>query len=111
MFGKEIFSLFVPEQAAYTSGGVFMRIDGYSQLFMMLEITMQGMFYGTGRTLPPAAISIGGNLLRIPISLYLISLGLGVSGIWWAVSLSSTLKGICAFCWFFILKKKLLAVK
>ena len=109
VFGKEIFSLFVPEQAAYTSGGVFMRIDGYSQLFMMLEITMQGMFYGTGRTLPPAAISIGGNLLRIPIALYLISLGLGVSGIWWAVSLSSILKGVSAFIWFFILKRKILS--
>lgn len=110
VFGKEIFSLFVPEQAAYTSGGVFMRIDGYSQLFMMLEITMQGMFYGTGRTLPPATISISGNLLRIPIALYLVGVGLGVSGIWWAVSISSILKGICAFVWFFILKKKLLSV-
>lgn len=111
VFGTGIFSLFVPERAAYTSGGVFMRIDGYSQLFMMLEITMQGMFYGTGRTLPPAAISIGGNLLRIPIALYLISLGWGVSGIWWAVCISSTLKGICAFCWFVVLKRKLLSVE
>ena len=110
IFGKEIFFLFVPEQAAYTSGGIFMRIDGYSQLFMMLEITMQGMFYGMGRTLPPAMISISGNLLRIPIALYLVNLGLGVSGIWWAVSISSTLKGICAFIWFFILRKKLLSI-
>lgn len=33
-FGNEIFALFVPEQAAYEAGGVFLRIDGYSQLFM-----------------------------------------------------------------------------
>ena len=49
-FGNEIFALFVPEQAAYEAGGVFLRIDGYSQLFMMLEITTQGVFYGIGRT-------------------------------------------------------------
>ena len=48
-FGNEVFSIFVPEQAAYEAGGVFLRIDGYSQLFMMLEITMQGVFYGIGQ--------------------------------------------------------------
>lgn len=106
-FGGAIFSLFVPEEAAYVPGGVFMRIDGYSQLFMMLEITMQGMFYGTGRTLPPALISIGGNLLRIPVALCLTGMGWGVAGIWWAVSLSSILKGIGAFGWFSFVKKRL----
>ncbi len=109
-FGEEVFSIFVPEQGAYEAGGVFMRIDGYSQLFMMLEITMQGMLYGMGRTMPPATISIGGNLMRIPLALYLVSLGLGVSGIWWAVSISSTLKGICAFAWFYVLKKRALVI-
>ena len=39
-FGNEIFSIFVPEKAAYEAGGIFLRIDGYSQLFMMLEITI-----------------------------------------------------------------------
>lgn len=82
-----------------------MRIDGYSQIFMMIEITMEGMFYGMGRSIQPATISIGGNILRIPLAIYLVSLGLGVTGIWWAISLSSTLKGICALIWFEQLKK------
>ena len=46
-FGSEVFSIFVPEEAAYRVGGNFLRIDGYSQLFMMLEITMQGVFLRT----------------------------------------------------------------
>ena len=33
---------------------------------MMLEITMQGVFYGIGRTIPPAIISISCNYMRIP---------------------------------------------
>ena len=38
-------------------GGDFLRIDGYSQLFMMLEITMQGVFYGLGkRFLLPSSV-------------------------------------------------------
>ena len=67
-FGNEVFAIFVPEQAAYEAGGVFLRIDGYSQLFMMLEITMQGVFYGIGRTIPPAIISISCNYMRIPLA-------------------------------------------
>ena len=108
--GKEIFAVFVPEEAAYMAGSVFMRIDGYSQVFMMLEITMEGMFYGTGRSVQPAVISIGGNVLRIPLSVYLVSIGLGVSGIWWAISLSSILKGACALLWFHHMKNRIFSV-
>ena len=68
-YGSEVFSLIVPEQAAYEAGGIFLRIDGYSMILMMLEITTQGMFYGTGRTVPPAIISISCNTLRIPFSM------------------------------------------
>lgn len=107
-FGNEVFSLIVPEQAAYESGGTFLRIDGYSMLFMMLEITTQGLFYGTGRTVPPAVISITFNTLRIPLAIGLCALGMGINGVWWAISLSSMLKGIVAFIWFRLLQKKVL---
>lgn len=107
-FGSEVFSLIVPEQSAYEAGGIFLRIDGYSMLFMMLEITMQGLFYGTGRTIPPAIISITFNTLRIPIAIALSAMGLGIAGVWWAISISSMLKGITAFIWFRILQKRIL---
>ena len=107
-FGSEVFSLIIPEKAAYEAGGVFLRIDGYSMLFMMLEITMQGLFYGTGHTVPPAIISITFNSLRIPMAIGLTTMGLGIAGVWWAISISSILKGIVAFAWFRILQKKIL---
>lgn len=107
-FGNEVFSLIVPTQEAFEAGGIFLRIDGYSMWFMMLEITMQGLFYGTGRTMPPAIISITLNLLRIPLAIYLAGTSLGIEGVWWAISITSTLKGIVAFGWFRLLKKKLL---
>lgn len=106
-YGSEVFSLIVPEPAAYEAGGLFLRIDGYSMWFMMLEITMQGLFYGTGRTLPPAIISITFNTLRVPMAIGLTAMGLGVAGVWWAISLSSMFKGVAAFLWFRILQKKL----
>lgn len=67
LFGNEVFSIFVPESDAYRVGGDYLRIDGYSQMFMMMEITMQGVFYGLGRTIPPAIVSIGCNYMRIPL--------------------------------------------
>lgn len=106
--GNEIFSIFVPEKEAYKTGGLALRIDGYSQLFMMLEITIQGVFYGMGRTIPPAVISITCNYLRIPLALLFVSLGWGLAGIWWSISLTSILKGIIIFVWFIAIKKKTL---
>lgn len=106
--GNEIFSIFVPEAQAYEAGGIFLRIDGYSQLFMMLEITIQGVFYGIGRTMPPAIISIVFNYLRIPIALLLVSWGWGLEGIWWSISITSIMKGIIILIWFMAIKKKAL---
>ena len=106
--GTDIFSLIVPEREAYIAGGIFLRIDGYSMILMMLEITMQGLFYGTGRTLPPAIISISFNILRIPLAMFLASTSLGILGVWWAVSITSMLKGVAAFIWFRALRKRIL---
>lgn len=45
---------------------------------MMLEITIQGVFYGMGRTMPPAVISVTCNYLRIPMALLVCIMGRGV---------------------------------
>ena len=106
--GNNIFAIFVPEKEAYEAGGLALRIDGYSQLFMMLEIVIQGIFYGMGRTIPPAVISITCNYLRIPMALFFVSLGWGLPGIWWTICLTSILKGIIILIWFLAIKKKAL---
>lgn len=105
-YGETIFSIFVPIREAYIVGGQYLRIDGYSMLFMMLEITMQGMFYGIGRTIPPAMISIVFNYMRIPLALLLIWMGLGIDGLWWAVCITTVLKGIISFIWFIFIRKR-----
>ena len=107
-FGSEVFSIFVPEPEAFRVGGDFLRIDGYSQLFMMLEITMQGVFYGLGRTIPPAIISISCNYMRIPVALLLVHMGMGVDAIWWAVSATTIAKGFILTFWFILIKRKIL---
>lgn len=107
-YGSQIFSIFIPEPEACQVGGNFLRIDGYSQLFMMMEITMQGIFYGLGRTVPPAIVSITCNYMRIPVALALVKVGLGVDAIWWAVSGTTIAKGAILTLWFLFTKKKIL---
>ena len=105
--GDEIFSLIVSEPEAYQAGGLYLRIDSVSMLLMTYEITNQGFFYGVSRTIPPATISIVFNIMRIPIAFFLVMLGLGISGLWWAISLSSILKGIASGIWLYFVWKKI----
>ena len=107
-YGNNVFAIFVPEKEAYEAGGLALRIDGYSQLFMMLEIVIQGVFYGMGRTIPPAIISISCNYLRIPMAMLFVSFGWGLPGIWWTICITSIIKGIIILIWFLTIKKKTL---
>ena len=107
-YGNNVFAIFVPEKEAYEAGGLALRIDGYSQLFMMLEIVIQGVFYGMGRTIPPAIISISCNYLRIPMDMLFVSFGWGLPGIWWTICITSIIKGIIILIWFLTIKKKTL---
>ena len=95
-------------QPQHRAGGLFLKIDSYSMIFMMLEITTQGVFYGTGRTVPPALVSITGNVLRIPLALLLGHWGWGIAGVWWAISMSSILKGCVLFGWLVLRRHVLL---
>ena len=71
---------------------------------------VQGVFYGMGRTIPPAIISITFNYLRIPMALLFVSFGWGLAGIWWSVCITSIVKGIIILCWFLFIKRNTLDV-
>ena len=104
--GKGLFQLIVPgEPLAYDAGGTYLKIQAFAQIFTMLEITCQGLFYGLRRSLPPALVSIGGNLIRIPIALVLLPLTGTILTLWWIISLTSILKGLLALLYFFRLRK------
>lgn len=105
LYGKNIFSIFIPERAAYLAGGDYLFVLGISQIFMMLELTTQGMFNGIGRTSPPAIISIIFNAIRIPLAMFLAS-KMGVNGVWWAITITTIFKGTILILWFFLVQRK-----
>jgi putative MATE family efflux protein len=96
-----IFSIFIREKSVVKEGIVYLRILGVSQFFMCIEITTAGAFNGLGKTVPPSLNGIVLNTLRIPGAI-LLSAGLGLSGVWWSISLSSVMKGIILTSWFII---------
>lgn len=104
-----IFSCFIHETNILPYGIDYLRILGYSQLFMCIEIATQGAFNGLGKTLPPSIVSIVFTSARIPMAI-LFSHYLGVNGVWWAISISSMIKGIVLVTWFiFYSKRRLIA--
>lgn len=96
IFGGEwLFSLFINEPEVIKQGADYLRILGYSQIFMCLEITTTGAFFGVGKTMIPSIISTIFTGLRVPGAILLAStLALGVDGVWWSISISSIIKGI-----------------
>lgn len=107
IFNKEIFNIFVTEEAAILAGGDYLRILALSQLFMVLEAVTAGAFNGCGNTTPPALVSIIFTGARIPMAYWLTSFpALGLNGIWWSVSLSSIVKGTVLPLWFAYFQRK-----
>lgn len=103
-FGKPIFSVFINEPEAIAQGIDYLKILGYSQLFMCLEITTSGAFYGVGRTMTPSVIGIIFTGLRVPLAMILFKPEiLGINGVWWSISSSSIVKGVLLVILFFIM--------
>lgn len=109
VFGAEfLFKVFVPnDPQAIKEGIIYLRILGLSQFFMSIEIGTTGAFNGLGRTIPPTINGVIFNLLRIPAAMLLSQTALGLSGIWYSISLSSILKGIFLYYWFKLIIKNL----
>lgn len=101
ILGAELlFTIFVPhDPAAIREGIVYLRILGLSQFFMSIEIGTTGAFNGLGRTIPPTVNGIVFNVLRIPSAILLSSV-IGLSGVWFSISISSVFKGIVLYIWF-----------
>jgi putative MATE family efflux protein len=98
--GRHLFWFFLPDPALIEEGRSFLRIIAVCQIFGCLEAVASGVFRGFGRTLPPSIVSVVSNALRIPIAYALSRGSLGISGIWFGITIGASLRGIWAFVWF-----------
>jgi putative MATE family efflux protein len=93
--------IFISDPAVEAIVRNYLLIIGVSQIFMASEIVFEGAFSGAGDTMPPMLVGISLSIIRIPLAYFLsFSMGLGVTGIWWAISSTSIIKGIVIALWF-----------
>lgn len=106
VFPEPLFRIFIQEEYVLQAGTSYLRIMGYSQMLMCLEITASGAFQGLGRPLPPTLVGMVGNAARIPMALLLSATALGLDGVWWSISISSIAKGLVVFFGFMIVLRR-----
>ncbi|MEK5476310.1 MATE family efflux transporter [Paenibacillus sp. FSL R5-0407] len=99
IFPKEFFSIFLDDPSSLKLGADYMKIIGYSQVFMCMELMTVGAFNGVGKTYVPPIFSIILTGLRIPLAIVL-SGPFGLNGVWLSIAITSILKGIILVGWF-----------
>ena len=104
-FPRPIAEIFFHEPKAITTAVGYLIIIGFSEAFMCVALTTVGALSGLGRTKLCSIISITFTSARIPLAIILGGL-MGLSGIWWALSATSIVKGIIFTCTFFWITRK-----
>lgn len=84
-----------PDAATTAFGADYLRAVGLTTVFLGWELSYEGAFNGLGRTRPYMYVSVPLTLARYPVAWVLVAaLGLGVSSVWWTISLSTLAKGL-----------------
>lgn len=109
VFAKPLFSIFLSDPESLKMGTEYLKILGFSQLFMVTELMATGAFFGWGKPNIPAITGISLTVLRIPMAYAFISLWQNeLSSVWWSISISSMAKGTLLVILFIFLFKSFL---
>lgn len=94
VFPAQISSLFFHTANEIQLCSNYLIIVGFSQIFMCVELMSVGAISGLGNTRICSIISIIFTVIRIPIAFVLCATPLAENGLWWALTISSVLKGL-----------------
>ena len=98
---RAIASVFTDDPEVLRMAADYLVILGLSQFTMAVEIVLEGAFSGSGDTLPPMLVSVPGSLARIPLAYLLaFTLGWGINGVWWTLTITTTVKALVLAYWF-----------
>ena len=91
----QLMRIFTTDVQVIQIGAEYLKIIALFEIFLALEVIMEGVFSGLGYTLPVMLISIPVTALRVPLAWYLaLVLNWGTDGIWWAIGATTFLKGL-----------------
>lgn len=79
----------------------YCRIVAASVAFTAVEIILEGAFSGAGDTRPALFLSLPLTVARIPVAMLAArTFGMGVAGVFWALTWTSVLRGLAMALWF-----------
>lgn len=108
IFGASpIFRLFIQEEDILQDGIHYLVILGLGQMPMCQELITGGALQGMGKTMSCSVISIILTASRIPLAMILGKTGLGLDGIWWALTLTTLVKGVVFVAYYLWILKKM----
>ena len=79
-FPRQISVLFFHEEEVIRLSVDYLRIIGFSEIFLSVEMMTVGALSGLGRTQLCSLISVGLTVIRIPLALVLSNTALGLNG-------------------------------
>lgn len=94
LFPRQISSVFFHEADVIALSVDYLRIIGAGEAFMCLELMAVGAISGMGNTKLCSAITIIFTGMRVPLAFLLSQTPLKLNGIWWALTISSVIKGL-----------------
>jgi len=110
-FPAQISGIFFHTEKEIMLCSSYLIIVGLSQIFMCVELMSVGAISGLGNTKLCSKISIVFTVIRIPIAFVLCRTPLAENGLWWALTISSVLKGLLFWRAFHSESKKLIMGK
>lgn len=94
IFPEHIASVFFHESKEVELFAGYLIVLAFSEIFNCVEMLAIGAISGLGNTKLCSMISVIFTGMRIPIAMVLCDTSLGVTGIWWALTISTILKGV-----------------
>jgi putative MATE family efflux protein len=101
IFAEPLCAFFTDDLDVIEAGVIYLRIQTPFMLFMALEIVYEGAFTGSGDTMPTFWVTGVGTAARIPLALLLVhEFDLGIEGVWYAIAVTTGIKGLVMMDWF-----------
>lgn len=105
VLGRTLIMQFSGDAKVLQYGTAYLTIVAITHVFMGWELVLGGAFSGMGNTLPQIYVIAPLTVSRIPLSCLLIPFW-GINGVFWAISLTTLLKGIAMTVWFVMASRK-----
>lgn len=106
LFAGPFYDLFLPNEPVIRSMGIdYLAILAICQIPQCLEAVSGGTLKGIGKTMPPSVISISTNVLRVFLAYFMGRTALGLNGIWAAIAITASLRGVGMMIYYLVTKK------